>query len=175
MFALLLLWPAVAFAHALSPTHFPLGPMPILIWMECRPLVWLLPITLAAETLVLWAWMRQLGVLGNLWRAALLYIAGRVCETAALACLGGIGMTPGWYGGAPEIFGTLAVCLLAGWAGKLGAARFLYRHAGFHVRELLVPVTVATAAGYVAALSLVAAFGPGAAHDLLLLIESMWR
>ena len=174
LFALLLLWPAEAFAMALDPTHYPLGPWPFFL-MDRWPLVWLLPITLATETLVLWVWMRQLGVLGNLWRAALLYIAGRVSETAAMACLGGIGLAPGWHGGAAETFGTLAVCLLAGWAGKLGAARFLYRRAGFHVRELLAPVTVATTAGYVAALSWVAAFGPGSARELLYLIKSMWR
>jgi len=184
MFALLLLWPAVAFAFHISPTHWPLGPLPFWTYWGLWEFGWVRvhwfdlfigPIMLAAETLVLWAWMRQLGVLGNLWRAALLYIVGRVSETAVVACLWAIGLPVGLSNWPPEVFGTLAVCLLAGWAGKLGAARFLYRRAGFHVRELVVPVAVATAAGYVSALSLILAFSPDAARNLLYIIEHGWR
>ncbi len=175
VFAGWLLWPAVASAHSLSPTHYPLGAIPFTIWQESLSLAFIIPLTLAVETLVMWAWARQLGLLGNLWRTTILYAVGRLSETAAVMCLVAVRLPTGWAGGAVEILATLTVFLLAGWAGKLGAARFLYRRAGFHVSKLVAPVTVATAAGYVAALSWVAAFGPGAAHDLLLLIKSMWQ
>ena len=173
VFAGWLLWPAVVLAHSLSPTHYPVGPVPLLIWQELLPLVFMIPLTLAVETLVLWAWARQLGLLGNLWRTAILYVVGRLSETAAVACLVAFRLPTGWAGGTAEIWGTLTVFLLAGWAGKLGAARFLYRRAGLRVRQLLVPVAVATVAGYLSAMALILVTQPAARDMFHFLIE--WR
>jgi hypothetical protein len=169
-----LLWPAVAFAHSLSPTHYPLGPVPFTIWQESLLLTFMIPLTLAVETLVLWTWARQLGVLGNLWRTAILYVVGRLAETAAVVCMAAAQLPTGWSATAMQALWTLALFLLAGWAGKLGAARFLYRRASFHVRQLLVPVALATVAGYLSAMALILVTQPSAARDLLYLLTE-WR
>jgi len=187
VFAVLPLCPAAVFALHPSPTNWPLGPLPF--WPYCslycggRWSWWDFfdgPVMLATETLVLGVWMRQFGVLGNLWRAALLYIVARVSETVAAVCLSPIWM-PGftWWvlllDRPLPVLVTVAVCLPAGWAGKLAIARFLYRRAEFRARQLVVPLAVATAVGYVCALSWILVCDPHQVRHLLWTFTEGWR
>jgi hypothetical protein len=71
---LVIIFPKTIWAHALSPTYYPLGHIPILLTFEWWPFFILSPLALAVEIFVLWKWFRPIGILGNLWRAALLYI-----------------------------------------------------------------------------------------------------
>jgi len=53
VFGFVLLWPLAGSAHELSPTHDPLGPLPVLVASELWLIVFMLPIVLAVETFVL--------------------------------------------------------------------------------------------------------------------------
>src|SRR5690242_11376775 len=83
----LLLFPTSGWAHALSPTYFPLGHLPAYLAADWWPFSALIPLTVAVVGVVLWAWIRETGWLGSLWRAAILYVVARAAESLAIFLL----------------------------------------------------------------------------------------
>jgi len=153
-----LLWPSVSSAHELSPTHYPLGPLPILIAPELWLIVFMVPVVLAVETFVLRVWARGLGVKGNLWRVAVLYLVARAAESAVYLSLGAIGpffgwVAPGWTSSATETYGSLLLCLVAALIAKLLVAALLYRHTGLATGRIAKAVGLATLCGYLSAVA----------------------
>ena len=119
-------------AHALSPVHYPLGPLPFLLATEKAFLAILIPVVIGVETAALWYFFRQLRFLGNLWRASVLYVCSRAGETVGFysmivtAPLFGW-VAPGWCPRSSEIIGSAVYCLAFGLVPKIVAAQFLYR------------------------------------------------
>jgi hypothetical protein len=70
---------------------------------------------------------------------------------------------------------TLAVCLPVGWAGTIAVAQFLYQRAGLRARQLMVPVAVATAVGYVCTMSWIFVCAPASARHLVWIFTEGWR
>ena len=158
VFGLVLLWPLAGSAHELSPTHYPLGPLPVLIASEMWLIILMLPIVLVVETFVLRVWARKLGVKANLWRVAVLYVVARAAETAAYVSIAAIGsffgwVAPGWTSSAIETFGSLLLCLVAGLIPKLAVALILYRRALLTTAQIASAVGLATLCGYLAAVA----------------------
>jgi len=113
--AVILLSPAICSAHGFNPFLYALGPFP-LYGFGSLFIALVIPITVLVETLVLWAWVRRPGLLGNLWRALIFYIAARIAETAAFIFMLFRPFSR-WAesgGSAGEAFGGLALCLIAG-------------------------------------------------------------
>jgi hypothetical protein len=156
IFALFLLWPMVGWSHALNPIYYPLGPVPFFLWSELRPFIVLIPLSIAIETLVLWAWARGFGTLGNLWRAGILYIAARAAETGIIFLVASI---PGFrnIGDAAmrdsivENFGPLLLLLTTGLVASIPVGLLLFKGTGIKPRGIAVAVCAASLAGYLAA------------------------
>ena len=160
-----LVWPATSFAHALSVTHYPLGPLPVLMARWAGPItILVVPVALVVETLTLWPWARELGLKGNIWRGAVLYAVGRIAESACVIGLdlgaALLGMRPAGWGSTGEAIGSAMVCVLVGFIPKLMVASPLYRRAGLKEDELFAAVGAATLAGYLSGLALMVALTP---------------
>ena len=153
IFCLLLLSPEAVWAHALSPTYYPLGHLPVLLGAEWWPFFVLVPLSIAVETFVLWAWARQVGTLGCLWRAAIFYVVARAAETVALYLLESVPFfrNAGWSSSAVEDFGPLALFLAAGLAVAVPVGLLLYRGSGVKPGVVVAAVCTASMAGYLAA------------------------
>jgi len=108
-------------AHALSPTHYPLGPNPILLVTE-NPSFALLPLgaILLGAALLIWG-VPGVTFLGGLWRAALLWTAGRGAEFLMMMAL----PLEGWHGDRLDLLGQAAALLLVGTAVTLGLMRLV--------------------------------------------------
>ena len=68
-------------AHALSPVHYPLGPIPVMV---IREMWWFVPVVagmIGAEVGVLRLLVPGATLGGSLWRGLLLFVAGHVAET----------------------------------------------------------------------------------------------
>ena len=149
-----LVWPVAGWAHAVSPTYYPLGPMPISIGAESWPVFALIPVSIAVETFVLWTWARRLGTLGSLWRAAILYIVARAAETATMFLLGSTPLfrNAGWSSSAAENFGPLVCFLAAGLVVAVPVGLLLYRRTDMKASLVVMAVCTASLAGYLSAL-----------------------
>ncbi len=146
--------PVVLHAHGLSPTHYPMGLLPILLARESWPLAFMIPIALIAETIILWAWIRAPGLYGNLWRGFILYMTAHVFETGMWFACPMIGWAaPGWTSSTWETLGALAVCLLGGMIAAVLLGLFLYRGTPVAIWRRVVAVASATLGGYLAALA----------------------
>jgi hypothetical protein len=144
--------PAILHGHALSPTHYPLGPMPSMLVSESWAFVSMIPVTLIATTIVLWAWIRPPGFGGHLWRALIFYTVSRAFETGMLFACPKIGWTaPGWTSSSLETLGSLAACLVAGLIPATLLGLPLYKGTLLPMWRRVLAVATATAGGYVAA------------------------
>jgi hypothetical protein len=150
---LLLATATAAQAHSLHPAYFPLGPLPIMIAVESRPMLLLIPLAITATALVLWLWVRPLGFVGNLWRAAVLYLAARLGEMALiyLSTATAIFSHAGWSSSVLENFVPLAVFLAGGLALAVSAGRWLYRRSGVSAGRVVLAVVTSSLAGYLIA------------------------
>jgi hypothetical protein len=150
----LLFWPADSWAHALSHTYYPLGPVPILLTVEWWPFSFLIPVTIAIETLVLCAWTRRLGLYGSLCRASVLYVLARIAETALLFTLQSIPMfqNAGWRSNA-EDFIPLVLFVTTGTLTAVLVGLPLYRRTGYKASLVVPAVCSASLAGYFSALA----------------------
>jgi hypothetical protein len=151
--AVILLFPAICFAHGFNPFLYALGPFP-LYGFGSLFIALAIPITVLVETLVLWAWVRRPGLPGNLWRASIFYIAARIAETAALIFLS-FGPFHGWAqsgGSIGENFAGLALCLITGLGVKLAIAYGLYARDNLSTGRMIAALSTATIAGYIASL-----------------------
>ena len=139
-----LFWPVAGWGHALSPTYYPLGPLPILLTAEWWPFAFLIPVTIAVEALILWAWIRRLGLLQSLWRAAVLYVVARAAETALLFALQSIPLfhNAGW-GPSTRDFVPLVLFLAGGLLLVIPVGLLLYRRQ--QVRRAFVVIAVCSA------------------------------
>ena len=152
----LLFLPMGTWAHALSPTYFPLGHLPVYLAADSWPFVALIPLTVAVVGVVQWAWIREIGLPGSLWRATILYLIARAAEAFAIFLLQSIPLfqRAGWSSSAAESFGPLALFLLAGLAAAVPIGLLLYRKAPAKKGRVALAVCTASLAGYVAALGL---------------------
>jgi len=118
-------------------------------------LAMLVPLGVAAGTLVLWLWARQLGFLGNLWRAAVLYVAARLGETGQYFLLKSTPLfqRAGWTSSAAEAFLPLALVLAGGVVLAMIAGWLLYRRSGLKTGRIVFAATMSVLAGYLAALA----------------------
>jgi len=150
---LLLLSPEAVWTHALSPTYYPVGHLPVLLGAEWWPFFVLIPLSIAVEAFVLWAWARHVGTLGCLWRAAILYVVARAAEIAALFLLESVPLFrhAGWSSSAAENFGPLALFLAAGLAVAVPVGLLLYRRSAVKAGVVVAAVCTASLAGYLAA------------------------
>ena len=153
MFCLLLLSPGAVWAHALSPTYYPLGHLPVLLGSEWWPFFVLIPLSITVEAFVLWAWASRVGKLGSLWRAAIFYAVARAAETAALFLLESdpLFRHAGWSSSTVENFGPLALFLTAGLAVAVPVGLLLYRRSAVKAGVVVAAVGTASLAGYLAA------------------------
>jgi hypothetical protein len=151
---LVLFWPVAGWAHALSPTYYPLGPLPISVGAENWPVFALIPLSILVEAFVLWAWARGLGTLGSLWRATVLYIVAKAAETAAIYVLVSIPRFrgAGWSSSNAENFGPLALCLAAGLVVAVPVGLLLYGRTDMKATRVVIAVCTASLAGYCSAL-----------------------
>lgn len=151
---LAVLTPFVGWAHALSPTYYPLGHVPIYAGIEWWPSLALIPVSVAVAALVLDRWMPGPGLLGNGWRAAVLYVVARAGEAGAILLLQSIPLfhRAGWTSSTAENLGPLVLFLAAGLAAALPAAWLMYRRTEPRTGRILVAVVVASVAAYLAAL-----------------------
>ena len=144
-----ILFPAVSYGHGLNPTHFPLGPFPLLSFMGGFWGVIVLPIMLTVEFLILWKFMPSLGLWGNLWRSLVLYILAHIFESGILYVFYGIlDIGAGWN----EIFLSLTVCLLVNFLSKALAGSFLYKCKNISIKRFLIVIGATTLVSYSAAL-----------------------
>ncbi len=150
----LVLLPVSGWAHALSPTYFRLGHLPVYLAADWWPFGVLIPLTVAVVGVVLWAWIREIGLFGSLWRAAILYVVARAAEASAIFLLQSIPLfqRAGWSSSAAESFGPLALFLLAGLAAAVPIGLLLYRKSPAKNGRVAMAVCTASLAGYVAAL-----------------------
>ena len=153
---LVIIFPKTIWAHALSPTYYPLGHIPILLIFDWWPFFILSPLALAVETFVLWKWFRPIGILGNLWRAALLYIVSKASETAIAFALDSIPLfrRAGWSSSFVENFGPLTLFLATGLFPAMLIGLLLYRRPYNKTSTVMRAVFTASLAGYLAALVL---------------------
>jgi hypothetical protein len=151
---LTLLTPVAGWAHALSPTYYPLGHVPIYAGIEWWPSFALIPVSVAAAALVLHRWLPAPGLLGNFWRAAILYVVARAGEAGAIFLLQSIPLfrRAGWTSSTAENLGPLLLFLAAGLAVALPAALLVYRRTEPRTGRILVAAVVASLAAYLAAL-----------------------
>jgi hypothetical protein len=157
VFFFLAFFPAIVHAHSLSPLHYPLGPLPILLWKEDWAFVFMAPTSYFATTCVLWAWVRPPRLAGHLWRALIIYAVARVFETAMLFVFPLVGWSqPGWTPSSWETVISLVICLLAGAVSAALIGLFLYQGFSSPKWRRLLAVVTATAGGYFAAYGLVA-------------------
>lgn len=169
IFALLLLWPMVGWAHALNPVYYSLGPVPLLLWRELPPFTVIIPLSIAVETLVLWAWARGVGALGSLWRAGILYIAARAAETGIIFLAGSIPALLRMGDAAMQVsivenLEPLLLLLTTGLVVAVPVGLLLFKGTGIRPRVVMAAVCTASLAGYLAA------FG----YSLLLLKGRYW-
>ncbi len=151
---LLLFWPVVSWAHELSPSYYPLGPLPFYIGAGSWPYLVLIPISVAVETFVLWICLRKFGMMGNLWRAAVLYIVARAAETAAIFLSASIPLfrNPGWTSSFVWDYGPLALFFSVGLAAAVAVGLSLYRQKGAKSGLIVAAVCTASSAGYLSAI-----------------------
>lgn len=113
----------------------------------------IIPVSIAVEAFVLWAWARQVGALGCLWRAAIFYVVARAAETAALFLLESVPLFrhAGWSVSVAENFGPLALFLAAGLAIAAPVGLLVYRRSAVEAGVVVAAVCTASLAGYLAA------------------------
>ena len=152
---LALLCPMATSAHSLHPVYYPLGPLPVVIAVEAWPVLLLIPLALAATTLVLWLWARRLGFLGNLWRAVVLYLAARLGETGLFFLLKSLPLfqRAGWTSSALDNFVPLVLLLAGGLALAMPLGWWLYRWTSLSAGRVALAVGTSSLAGYLAALA----------------------
>lgn len=141
-------------AHSLHTSYYPVGPVPVMIGVESWPVLLLIPLAIATMALVLWLWARRLSFIGNLWRAALLYLAGRIGETALFFLLKSIPLfqRAGWTSSALENFVPLALFLAGGVVLAVPVGWWLYRQTGLPEGRIALAVGISSLFGYLAAL-----------------------
>lgn len=150
---LLLLLPKTAWAHALSPSYYPLGHCPVLLGAEWWPFFLIIPTSIAVATMVFWAWARRVGILGCLWRAAVCYIAARATETAVLFLFDSVSLFrhAGWSSSIAENIGPLILFLAAGLIVTLPVSLLVFRRSGMTAGVVVAATCTASLAGYLAA------------------------
>ena len=138
-----------------SPTHFPLGTIPIKLVEESWLCVFIFPATIIAMALVLWACIRPPVFVGHLWRGIILYIVARAFEEVGMlfACPLMGWMSPGWTSSSLDTFGSLGVCLIAGLIPSALLGLLLYRGSSVSKWRRLTAVVAATTGGYLVALA----------------------
>jgi hypothetical protein len=150
---LMLLWPMVGWSHALSPTYYPLGHLPIYLGAAWRPFFVLIPLAVAVEALMLWVCARSAGKLGNLWRAGVLYLVARAAETGTFFLLQSFPLfrRAGWTSSAAENFGPLLLFLGTGLMVAVPAGLLLYRRTNARPSVIVTAVCTSSFAGCVSA------------------------
>ena len=143
-----LLSPAVVSAHALSPTYYPLGPIPFILPFWIWLLIPLLPIVILIETLIVQIWAHKLGFKTNLKRVFLLYLVARAGELLSFIIIDTF--APGWPPAAGEALGQATFCLIMGLIPKLIFALYLYKKADIRTPRIVTAVCLATLIGYCA-------------------------
>jgi hypothetical protein len=115
--------------------------------------MFLCPIAIVTETLVLWSMASLIGLLGNFWRAVLLYIAARAGETVAVFGLNSIPMFQysGWGLSTLGDFAALAIYLALGLLLAVAVGSFLYRRKDLKPWLVVITVCMASLAGYFSA------------------------
>ena len=153
LFGLVLLSPVTGWAHALSPSYYPLAQLPVFLVTEWWPFLFLMPLSIAVEAFVLWTWTRHIGILGCLWRAAILYVATRATETAAIFILQSVPLFrhAGWSSLTAENFWPLVMFLTAGLAVAVPVGLLLYHRSTVKVGIVVAAVCTASLAGYLSA------------------------
>ncbi len=152
--AVILLSPAICSAHGFNPFLYALGPLSVCAAFSSLFIALVIPITVLVEALVLWAWVHRPGLMGNLWRASIFYIAARIAETAIFLSMF-LGPFHGWFeasGSAGETFGGLALCFIPGLGVKLALAYWLYARNNLSTGRMIAAVSTAAVAGYIATL-----------------------
>jgi len=141
-------------AHALSPTHYPLGPFPFLMIRDSAGwFVLVILIAILASTALLRWRVPELGFLGNLWRSTIVYVLSRVAEFGLMAVA-----PTNWplhgFGGCQlkDTVPQVAVLLIASSGVAFGLMWLLYGKEGWRKRLALAFAT--TLLGYAAAFPL---------------------
>ncbi|NLH73569.1 MAG: hypothetical protein GX456_10995 [Verrucomicrobia bacterium] len=153
---LLVFCPVAAWAHALSPTYYPLAHFSLFLGVEWLPFFLVIPISIGVEGLVLWAWARHLGLLGNIRRAVCLYLAAKIGETAALYLFDLWGPLPmfrnaGWSSSTAENLIPLSIYLACGLAVAIPVAALLYRRQQIRSSVIVIGSCSASLAGFFSA------------------------
>ena len=110
-------------AHALSPTHYPLGPYPFVMIGEWRESVFLVLIPVVVGYLLLRWRVPGITVAGSLWRSAVLFVASRATEFGLMAAF----PLEGWHGEIPDLCGQVAILLVISSLAAIGLLRLLCR------------------------------------------------